>query len=343
MVVASRLAWIRRQVLQGAGFHFSADGAAMRGRFKVEMAIDAGLQVSPLAQLANLGVDDHLLQLVNSHLSVDRGHRRSDGKREVSPWLSARPAPFRHGLRDEGDDGDAGDDGDGPGDGGEGRPGGRRRCRCGAHALPRPRGADPWRAGDGDPWSSAGQLPKIPRRSDDPDGGLPVVPPFPSTRTLWSFIPLASALAMLMVALELSGAEYLPTLKLQTDFLSQLLVVVQMHVGRPYVPVRGPVDDTWNRGDMVAGMIAVMGSDGRPPSGAMRAVFHLPFRPVEDHRTHDADRHGDGRAGLVMVVWGFSLQSCSARRLAKRRFTQKLLMQKLFMQGLFALKQQLFT
>lgn len=53
----------------------------------------------------------------------------------------------------------------------------------------------------------------------------------PSIRTLWSFVPLVFALAMLMVALKLPSDEFLSALELQTDFLSQLLVTIQMQDG----------------------------------------------------------------------------------------------------------------
>lgn len=156
MVVAARIQWIREQVDAGIPTHVTFGSAAEseRGKCKVVLA-HGGPPSSALARSLLMNVLTTLEQMTLHTHTVDRGHKHTDGKSEVSFWFSqVRGVP--PGPPDQLPPHDGPDDDESF----------HRRDR--GRSPPGPRG-DPWQAPGSDPWSSSvgfqgGPVRKAPRR-----------------------------------------------------------------------------------------------------------------------------------------------------------------------------------
>lgn len=148
MVVAARLGWIRQQVAQGAPAFISFGAASDSTRSKCKVIVEpGGPATSACARLLLLDALSALDRRTSLSVTMDRGHKHSDGKSEISFWLSESPLqPSSHGWSDA----PPPDDGPDGNDGSSGNGGYRRRR---GRSPPGP--SDPWQSPGADPWCSS--------------------------------------------------------------------------------------------------------------------------------------------------------------------------------------------
>ena len=163
-MVAGRLAWARRLIIQGAPAHITAGAAAVDGRAKVKIIIDhRGVATSPIARTLLVDTVDSIAWRARQTITVDRGHRHvSTGCSEICIWMSAHPVARAADVFDGPPAPGGPDDGfGGPGSGHGGRP---RRGRSPPSAPDADH--DPWHGtGNVDPWAASSSQTSPPHKA----------------------------------------------------------------------------------------------------------------------------------------------------------------------------------
>jgi len=151
MVVANRLAWLRKSVSEGCHTRIHIGPAQAPEKCKFRVTLDPnGPPLSAASQKTLLLTLDAVATTCDDFTIVDRGHRHSSGLSEAAFWLSVPRgldnSQVLGGDSDDNDDQDGGDDTEGD-----------------TTDKSTEQDHDPWENGN-DPWSTGGTRPtKSPR------------------------------------------------------------------------------------------------------------------------------------------------------------------------------------
>ena len=92
MVVADRLAWVRKCIAEGMFVRITASAGARHGRGKLKIHILQSTEpTSVMTRTLLWGILDAAAVVTMQNVSVDRGHMHSSGLSEVAIWVSPKP------------------------------------------------------------------------------------------------------------------------------------------------------------------------------------------------------------------------------------------------------------